>query len=388
MILSTAIGSAVPVHAAEPATLAETTIAGSEVGCIQGAPTFDNVVTSAATAIRSVVPVSQRTEYDRAVNDFRHDIATVRVDRGLLPVHPSTVNERTDLLDDPIVTYLVNGLDAVRAGRIGTTVSVTELTVNDAIEVFVLATGIVRIPAHFAAGAVPMVGFFLKPVVNALANGVKTVARTVQDHLANKCLPPETYPDLDLGEPVIETVPLPKALIDLANSVVRADGMCTPIADLTIRSVVEKTRDFLHSSQLPLDRAAMHAAAESTLAFLDDHYIAKVLLMRRTEELGMIVDSADFGPLTFLANLGFDIYESRALDTVRLADIEVENVFDLVTLTIDVASLLTSAGTTVAGLATAGVAGFPLALAHALAFAPATYGAPILRGVMQSMCTA
>ncbi|MGY2063213.1 hypothetical protein ACW9HQ_50685, partial [Nocardia gipuzkoensis] len=103
--------------------------------------------------------------------------------------------------------------------------------------------------------------------------------------------------------------------------------------------------------------------------------------------LGPIVDYLDYGPITFLANLGFDIYEGKALDTVALSDITVENAYDLTTLALDVTSLLLTAANLVAGWT--GVSSTvltPLGMAETLAFAPATYGAPILRGVMQSMC--
>lgn len=334
-----------------------------------------------------MVPPDQVAGYDRQVADFRATLAAVRVHRDGLSKHPAAVGERPEFLDDPIVTYLVNGLDAIRTGRVHETMSVAHLTVNDAIEVFVLATRIVKIPAQLAASLVPTAGFFLKPIVGAMFNGVKAVTRKVQEFIAANCAAPNAYPKLELDEFPIERVELPAPLIDLANALVRADGTCTPMAELTTAALVERTRAYLDTAALPLDRPAMHAAADSLQAFLGENRVAELALLRRTEELGPLVHAIDYGPLTFLTNLGFSLYEGRALNTVPLAEVRVEHAFDLATLTLDVTSLLLTAGNMALGFTGVGSSvTTPLSIIQTLAFSPATYGAPILKGVMQSMC--
>ncbi len=387
LALTSVLTVVVPAAArADTDSLAATAV--TDAPCGGGAPTFDDIVGAAATALRTAVPADQAEVFDQRVAEFRGTLAAVRVHRDGLPVHPDTVNERTEFLDDPIVTYLVNGLDAVRTGRIDHTVSVSRLTVNDAIETFILATRIVKIPAQLAASLVPTVGILLKPLVGAAFNGVKTLARGVQDHLAATCAAPNVYPKLVLEETVTERVALPAQITDLANSLTRADGNCTPVAELTMSAVVERTRAYLlANSALPLDHLALNGAADSVQTFLRDNRIAQIALMRRTEELGPLVDAIDHGLLTFLTNFGFDLYEGRALDTVALADVRVEHVFDLATLSLDLTSVLLSVGN--AALGWTGVASSvttPLALAQTLAFAPTTYGTPIVKGVMQSMC--
>lgn len=62
--------------------------------------------------------------------------------------------------------------------------------------------------------------------------------------------------------------------------------------------------------------------------------------------LGPLVEALDMGPVTFLANLGADLAEGQALQTVPLAQVKVENAFDLATLSLDITSLPFSAGTT------------------------------------------
>ncbi|WP_067836330.1 hypothetical protein [Nocardia lijiangensis] len=370
-------------------SLAATPVTDGAALCVTGAPTFDDVVTAAATAVRTLVPPEQVAGYDRQVADFRATLAAVRVHRDGLPMHPAAVGERPDFLDDPIVTYVVNGLDAVRTGRIHETMSVSHLTVNDAIEVFVLATRIVKIPAQLVASMVPTVGFFLKPIVGAMFNGVKAVSRKVQEFIAANCAAPNAYPRLELDEYPIERVELPAPLIDLANALVRADGTCTPLAELTTAALVERTRTYLDTAGLPLDRPAMHAAADAMQAFLSENRVAELALLRRTEELGPLVHALDYGPLTFLTNLGFSLYEGRALNTVPLAEIRVEHALDLATLTLDITGLLLTAGNMALGFT--GVASSvttPLSIIQTLAFAPTTYGTPILKGVMQSMCAA
>ncbi|MFC9893121.1 hypothetical protein ACFVMC_05465 [Nocardia sp. NPDC127579] len=374
----------VPARAETDDTLAAILVSD---GC--GAPTFDAVVTAAATALRGQVPAGQLAGFDQQVGEFRQRIAAIRVHRDGLPVDPALVGARPEFLDDPIVTYLVNGLDAVRTGRIHQTMSVSQLTVNDAIEVFVLATRIVKIPAQLAASMVPSVGILLKPIVGALFNGVKSLTRAVQDHLATQCAAPNAYAPLELGAPALERVELPAPVIDLANSLVNADESCTPVAELTTREVIERTRTYLAATDLPLDRAAMHAGADSLQAILAENRVTELLLLRRTEELGPLVSAADYGPLTFLTNLGFSLYEGKALNTVPLADIQVENAFDLALLALDVTSLLLTLGNTALGFTgVATTVTTPLSIVQTLAFAPTTYGAPILRGVFQSMCAA
>lgn len=374
-------------HAEPPETLASTPIVDAPDLCVSGAPTFDDVITAAASVLRGVVAPDQLAAYDQQVAEVRAGLAAVRVHRDGLPMRPELVGTRPAEIDDPIVTYIVNGLDAVRTGRIDETMSVSELTVSDAIEVFILATGIVKIPAKFAAGMVPTVGFFLKPVVSGLFAGTKALARGVQNSIEAGCVAPNVYPPLVLDEPVVEPVAVPQPIRDLAALVMTADGSCTPVAELTLATVVERSRAYLDSGAVELDRVGMHQAADALQDFLAANRVAKVMLMRRSDDLGPLVEALDMGPVTFLANLGADLAEGTALDTVPLAEVQVENVYDLATLTLDITSLLFSAGTSIAGFA--GVADTittPLSIVQKLVFAPTDYGAPIVRGVMQSMC--
>ncbi|PKV82367.1 hypothetical protein [Nocardia fluminea] len=368
-------------------TLATTPISDATAVCTSGAPTFDDIVTAAASVLRGTVAPAQVLAYDQQVADFRAGIAALRVHRDGLPLRPEQVGVRPAELDDPIVTYLVNGLDAVRTGRIDETMSVSQLTVNDAIEVFILATGIVKIPAKLLAGMVPTVGMFLKPVVGAVFTGTKALARAVQNSIDAGCVAPNVYPPLELGDAVIEPVQVPQPIEDLAALVMNADGTCTPVAELSLATVVERARTFLDSGAVAVDRVAMHQAADAVQEFLASNRVAKVMLMRRADDLGPLVEALDLGPLTLLANLGADLAEGTALDTVPLAQVQVENAFDLATLTLDITSLLFSAGTTVAGFAgVAETVTTPLSIVQKLVLAPTDYGAPIVRGVIQSMC--
>ncbi|RDI48443.1 hypothetical protein [Nocardia mexicana] len=378
-------------HAEDTETLADTTVSDASGWCGQGAPTVDTVVNAAATTLRTAVPADRVAAFDEQVQDFRHTIAAARVHRDGLPIDPTERGDRLEKVDDPIVTYLVNGLDAVRTGRLDQTMSVSQLTVNDVIEVFILATRVVKIPAQLAASLVPTAGFFLKFIVGGVFSGAKWLARKVQDQMRSSCATPGVYPRLELSgnDFPTEHVEVPGPISDLAKQLTLADGSCTPIADLTTGTLVERTRDFLSHSDLPIDKAALATTAVGVQDFLHNNRVAKAALMRKTDELGPAVDYLDYGPITFLANLGFDIYEGRALDTVALSDVTVEHAYDLTTLALDVTSLLLSGAHTVAGWT--GVASAvltPLGMAQTLAFAPATYGAPILRGVMQTMCAA
>lgn len=377
-----------PGARAEPVeTLASSPVADAPQLCVSGAPTFDDVVTAAASVVRGIVGPAELAAYDHRVAEVRAALAAARVHRDGLPIRPELVGTRPAELDDPIVTYIVNGLDAVRTGRIDETMSVSRLTVNDAIEVFVLATGIVKIPAKLAAGMVPTVGFFLKPVVGAAFTGTKALARAVQNSIEAGCLAPNTYPPLVLDEPLVVPVSVPQPIRDLAALVMTADGTCTPVAELAMATVVERTRAFLDSGAVDVDRVAMNEAADALQEFLAANRVAKVMLMRRADDLGPLVEALDMGPVTFLANLGADLAEGTALDTVPLAQVRVENAYDLATLSLDIASLLFSAGTSIAGFA--GVAETittPLSIVQKLVFAPTDYGVPIARGVMQSMC--
>ncbi|MEU3011989.1 hypothetical protein [Nocardia asteroides] len=374
-------------HAEVAPVLAAVPIGDAGPLCTPGAPTFDDVVTAAASVLRGVVGPDRLADYDRQVAEVRTALATARVHRDGLPTRPERVGTRPAELDDPIVTYLVNGLDAVRTGRIDQTMSVSQLTVEDAIEVFILATGIVKIPAKLAAGMVPTVGIFLKPLVGAAFTGTKALARAVQASLSAGCVAPNVYPPLELGATATEPVDVPRPVEDLAALVMAADGSCTPIADLTLAAVVERSRAYLNSGVVPVDSVAMNQAADDLQVFLAGNRVATVMLMRRSDELGPLVEALDLGPLTFLANLGADLAAGTALDTVPLAEVRVENAFDLATLTLDITSLLFSAGTSIAGYA--GVADAvltPLSIVQKLVFAPTDYGAPIVRGVIQSMC--
>lgn len=376
-------------HADDLGTLGVVPVADGTGTCAHGAPTVDGVVTEAASAVRTVIPADRLVSYDRQVLDFRRTIAGVRVHRDGLPTDPTQRPGRLGQLDDPIVTYLVNGLDAIRTGRLDHTMSVSRLTVNDVIEVFILANRIVKIPAAILAGLAPTAGFFLGFIVSAAFSGVQWLARRVQDRIRATCLAPDSYQRLNLDGANFpdEHIAVPGPIADLARQLVLAGPKCTPVSELTTSTVVERARDFLAHSDLPIDHAAMNSTAAGMQEFLHDNRIAKAALLRKTDQLGPIVDYLDYGPVTFLANLGFDIYEGKALDTVALSDMTVENAFDLTTIVLDITSLLLGGASLVAGWT--GVASTvltPLGIAKTLAFAPEYYGAPIVRGIMQSMC--
>ncbi|MFX0573253.1 hypothetical protein [Nocardia nepalensis] len=88
-VLGAAVVVPTPAH-----SLATTAVEDAGGLCVTGAPTFDDIVTAAATALRTAVPGEQVAAFDRRVADFRGTIAAVRVHRDALPVAPSTVNER------------------------------------------------------------------------------------------------------------------------------------------------------------------------------------------------------------------------------------------------------------------------------------------------------
>ncbi|MEV2224875.1 hypothetical protein AB0E01_34075 [Nocardia vinacea] len=67
------------------------------------------------------MPGEQVAAFDRQVADFPGTTAAVRAHRDGLPIAPAAVNERTEFLDDPIVTYSVIGLSR----WLDTTVSVS-----------------------------------------------------------------------------------------------------------------------------------------------------------------------------------------------------------------------------------------------------------------------
>ncbi|MFD6270184.1 hypothetical protein [Nocardia asteroides] len=303
-------------HAEVAPTLAAIPIGDAAPLCTPGAPTFDDVVTAAASVLRGVVGPDRLADYDRQVAEVRTALATARVHR-----------------------------------------------------------------------MVPTVGIFLKPVVGAAFTGTKALARAVQALLVAGCVAPNAYPPLELDATATEPVDVPRPVEDLAALVMTADGSCTPIADLTLAAVVERSRAYLNSGAVPVDSVAMNQAADDLQVFLAGNRVAEVMLIRRSDELGPLFEALDLGPLTFLADLGADLADGTALDTVPLAQVRVENAFDLATLTIDIISLLFSAGTSIAGYA--GVADAvltPLSIVQKLAFAPTDYGAPIVRGVIQSMC--
>ncbi|MQY22388.1 hypothetical protein [Nocardia macrotermitis] len=396
LVLSASLGAglltATPAQADTPTALAAVPVAAGDGTCGQDSPTVDDVVNSAASAVRTVIPANRIAEYDRQVDEFRHTIAAVRVHRDALPVDPTREKSgRLGQLDDPIVTYLVDGLDAVRTGHLDRTMSVSRLTVNDVIEVFILATRVVKIPAQVLSGLVPTAGFFLSFIVGGVFSGVKWLARRVQDRMRENCSAPGTYAKLELSGSDFpsERVAVPPAIAELANQVVRANDKCTPMSDLNTVTLLDRTRGYLAHADLPIDHAALDGTAAGLREFLRDNRIAKLALMRKTGELGPVIDYMDYGPLTFLANLGYDIHEGKALDTVPLADVSVENALDLTTLTLDISSLLlTGANVAVGWTGVSSAVLTPLGMAQSLAFAPARYGAPILRGVLQTMCAA
>ncbi|WP_433626556.1 hypothetical protein [Nocardia sp. CA-120079] len=77
--VSVAIVVPAPTNAAEFDSLAATPVADTvRVG---GAPTFDDIVTATATALRTTAPGEQVAAFDRQVADFHGTIAAVRVHR-------------------------------------------------------------------------------------------------------------------------------------------------------------------------------------------------------------------------------------------------------------------------------------------------------------------
>ncbi|WP_083895308.1 hypothetical protein [Nocardia jiangxiensis] len=91
LVVSASLGAGLltpsSANADTPGALAAVPVAAETCG--HTSPTFDDVVTSAASAIRTVIPANRLAGYDRQVNDFRCTIATVRVHRDELPTDPT-----------------------------------------------------------------------------------------------------------------------------------------------------------------------------------------------------------------------------------------------------------------------------------------------------------
>ncbi|RMI34202.1 hypothetical protein [Nocardia stercoris] len=387
VVLTSALGAGLlapsVASADEVDTLAATPVAGEL--CDNHAPTFDEVVSATASAIRTLIPAAQLAAYDQQVEQTRQAMAQLPVHRDLLPVNPATLGGRVDEIDDPFVTQIVADLDAIRTGRLDHTTPLSTLSVNDVVEIFIMATRIVKIPAQFLAGSVPTFGFVLSFVVGGIFSGIKWLARKVQDAISGTCALPSAYPKLDLNTDdfPVQHVAVPAELDALAHQLNRADGQCTPVADLKLSTVVDRARAFVAATDLPLDKNQATVTADQVQAFLANNRISDAAVMQRPDQLGSVIDFLNYGPLTFLANLGFEIGNGTVTGTTALADVTVENAYDLAALTLDTIKLLTSAAALIPG--TAAITG-PLGSAETYAYLPYSYGSGPLLGVMQSMC--
>lgn len=392
--------AAAPVQASD--TLAAVKVKGSPANCPHAADTsFDDIVGLAATAFRASVPQAQLAGYDSRVHDFREVLGKARVHPGFLPVSAQRYGGKVEDLDDALVTYVVHFLDNVRSGQIDGSIPLSSLTVADAIEIFILSTRIVKIPAELLADI--SVGYVLEVIVGAVFSGVIKLTEWVEKELGTVCAEgPNRYHDTlpDVPTTVTEHVTLPSDVVALANAVKPADKQCPAIYDMKLGDVVERTRKYIHKLYGPdadpaqeiaggFDLGSVDGTADAVEEFLRDNRIAKVALPRPPEELGPLVDYIDQNTLTYVVGLASNIYEGKTWQTVPLSDVTVGNAFGLAMAVLDTADLLewaavelseSTLNSALSGLGTAISAG------GTLAYAPISYGAPIVRGVLQSMC--
>lgn len=252
--------------------------------------------------------------------------------------------------DDHGVNYLVGALLKARDDGWRSTVSVEDITINEAIETVLWWFYWIQIYGQWYNDTFPAIieltvlgidfGGLTDPLEKALEWGPKIVlglGNFIQKHLQSNCLS-KTNSRSNPGNYQYHDLPawLPKDITDGVrqieaplDNVEIADEDCPPISEMNFRRIGKRTTLIMRQDVKPQYRELFDQVAQFVLIRMEEIKVNKALIPMKSSELGGLIGLINNPIVTYVGGSARGVVDGRAYQWVPMGEITVDNVADI-----------------------------------------------------------
>ena len=252
--------------------------------------------------------------------------------------------------DDHGVNYLVGALLKARDGGWRSTVSVQDITINEAVETVLWWFYWVQIYGQWHDETFPSIiqatilgiklGGLTDPVEKTLEWGPKIVlglGNFIQKQLQKNCLS-KTNSRSNPGNYQYHDLPawLPKDITDGVHqleapldNVEVADEDCPPISEMNFRRIGKRTTLIMRKDVKPQYRELFDQVAQFVLLRMEEIKVNKALIPLKASEIGGLIGLINNPVVTYVGGTALGVVDGRAYQWIPMGEITVDNAADI-----------------------------------------------------------
>lgn len=263
--------------------------------------------------------------------------------------------------DDHGVNYLVGALLKARDGGWRSTVSVQDITINEAVETVLWWFYWVQIYGQWHNETFPSIiqatilgiklGGLTDPVEKTLEWGPKIVlglGNFIQKQLQKNCLS-KTNSRSNPGNYQYHDLPawLPKDITDGVNqleapldNVEVADEDCPPISEMNFRRIGKRTVLIMREKTKPQYRQFFDQVSQIVLMRMEEIKVNKALIPLKASEIGGLIGLINDPAVTYFGGAALGVVDGRAYQWIPMGEITVDNAADIAIVSNEIAKLI------------------------------------------------
>ena len=252
--------------------------------------------------------------------------------------------------DDHGVNYLVGALLKARDGGWRSTVSVQDITINEAVETVLWWFYWVQIYGQWHNETFPSIiqatilgiklGGLTDPVEKTLEWGPKIVlglGNFIQKQLQKNCVS-KTNSRSNPGNYQYHDLPawLPKDITDGVHqleapldNVEVADEDCPPISEMNFRRIGKRTTLIMRKDVKPQYRELFDQVAQFVLLRMEEIKVNKALIPLKASEIGGLIGLINNPVVTYVGGTALGVVDGRAYQWIPMGEITVDNAADI-----------------------------------------------------------
>lgn len=263
--------------------------------------------------------------------------------------------------DDHGVNYLVGALLKARDGGWRSTVSVQDITINEAVETVLWWFYWVQIYGQWHNETFPSIiratilginlGGLTDPVERTLELGPSIVlglGNFIQKQLQKNCLS-KTNSRSNPGNYQYHDLPawLPKDITDGVHqleapldNVEVADEDCPPISEMNFRRIGKRTTLIMRKDVKPQYRELFDQVAQFVLLRMEEIKVNKALIPLKASEIGGLIGLINNPVVTYVGGTALGVVDGRAYQWIPMGEITVDNAADIAIVSNAVAKII------------------------------------------------
>lgn len=344
---------AVPTASAEDASAAPTPGPAptcKDAGTISILSAFDQMVAETKAGI----PAQFGAMFDTNVNNYRAALISTNVAYIDVSRDASEINVVAEENADPYANFAVTRLDKIRNGDEDAVVAFRDLSLSEVVETLVLGIYTFTVPLDVVAAAMPAIapipgigtvaggtpliggyltiGYLAKLPFKLGSQGIKLLARGLQDNLTARCWDGDDTPTDDErlsaggADPVI---PVQEVERVNARYMDLGDGeICVPASEETLGAALERVSTDMRS-QIPEDKIGLFdSEIERLKVNARSSRITNNFIMKEPEDLNPVLAIIDNPMITFTWGAVQGALDGTGNESTAIADLTVGNGVD------------------------------------------------------------